>query len=113
MVTLSNSCVQMNCLLTAALIFHFANSFMMFEPSLLEQKSRRSNALTASTTSYPYQYFDQIIDHFNPNGSGTFKQRYVVNEDYYDDSHMLIFYLNGEAQMSNGRASRGFYRSLY
>ena len=43
--------------------------------------------------------FDQIIDHYNYQTSGTWKQRYFVHSDYYNPAKGPIFlYICGEAE---------------
>lgn len=46
-------------------------------------------------------WFDQIVDHFNPNNqSYTFKQRYFVNDLYFRTGGPILLYINGEGPVS-------------
>ena len=48
------------------------------------------------------EWFLQRLDHFNNLNMGTFKQRYYVNDDYYDPSAVppapIFLYINGEGK---------------
>lgn len=49
---------------------------------------------------YPEQWFTQTLDHFNPQDSRTFQQRYYVNDQYYKPNGIIILYINGEGPVS-------------
>ncbi|XP_022094625.1 dipeptidyl peptidase 2-like [Acanthaster planci] len=69
--------------------------------------------LLRAVADYPYKtmYFDQIIDHFNfkTYGNQTFKQRYLVTEDYWaGGSHPVFFYTGNEADITIFLKNTGF-----
>eukprot|EP01113_Clastostelium_recurvatum_P030117 TRINITY_DN3649_c0_g1_i1.p1 TRINITY_DN3649_c0_g1~~TRINITY_DN3649_c0_g1_i1.p1 ORF type:complete len:489 (+),score=142.89 TRINITY_DN3649_c0_g1_i1:46-1467(+) len=49
------------------------------------------------SASFPAQWFDQIIDHYNGETTDTFRQKYYVNDQYFDKQYGPVFmYINGE-----------------
>ena len=99
-------------ILTTLALFTFAFSFQTFEPFHREDVTL-TRSQTGKSHDIPYSYYTQKLDHFTPEDPRTFKQRYVLNDKFYKKSHMLIFYINGEAEMSNSRATKGFYYSMH
>ena len=86
-------------------------SFVRFDnPHIHKQKVHHHLANDLEFVNY--SYFDQKVDHFNPNCKETFSQRYLVYDEYYDDSHTLLYYLNGESIMKQSTAQNGYYVSL-
>lgn len=98
-------------LLIKFLLISLISSFRIFEPSLINKFNIDSHSPNISDDN-PYLTYYQKLDHFNTSDQNTFAQRYLLNEDYYDDSHMLIFFLNGEAQLMPSRAKNGFQVGL-
>ncbi|KAK2954094.1 putative Thymus-specific serine protease [Blattamonas nauphoetae] len=87
-------------------IFFFVASnihaYVRFNP---DYSNHRYNSINNNNTQSNGQFriFNQKLDHFDPTNTKTFKQRYLVNDTYYRNSHTMYLYLNGEAPL---RASR-------
>ncbi|KAA6390203.1 MAG: putative Thymus-specific serine protease [Streblomastix strix] len=65
-----------------------------------------------SPTENNFEIFPQKVDHFNPSSLETFKQRYILNGTMYDDSHTLVLYIEGEAQLTLSRAQKGYHAEV-
>ncbi|XP_038064107.1 dipeptidyl peptidase 2-like [Patiria miniata] len=70
-------------------------------------------SLPFAMADYPYKtmYFDQTIDHFNfkSHGNQTFKQRYLITEDYWKGGSYPIFvYTGNEADITLFLQNTGF-----
>ena len=94
------------------LLLFFSLSYSFINDEIWKKRHLRKRQLLTTADSYSYQYFDQKVDHFTPSNTDTFQQRYVVFDKYYDDSHILLFYLNGEAEMAVNTAEDGYYQGL-
>lgn len=46
-----------------------------------------------------FQYFDQLVDHFDNTNLGTFRQRFVVNDSVYAAGGPLIVFVGGEGAL--------------
>ena len=59
----------------------------------------------------PFQtfYFDQVVDHYNLKDDRTFKQRYLVNDDYFNQNDgPIFFYAGNEGDIENFWNNTGF-----
>ncbi|KAJ9081910.1 Thymus-specific serine protease [Entomophthora muscae] len=57
-------------------------------------------------------FFDQKVDHFSPNTSTTFQQRYYVNDVYYKDGGPAFIYIGGESALEEHRTQNGLVADL-
>ncbi|KAH7823897.1 putative Calpain-type Cysteine Protease [Monocercomonoides exilis] len=93
-------------------IFGTVNSFIIFSPDKGLRNDIGKNQTFHKASAPQYKTFIQRVDHFDPSNKATFSQRYLINEEFYKDSHMLYFYINGEAEMAPTRASVGYTHYL-
>ncbi|XP_059485421.1 putative serine protease K12H4.7 isoform X2 [Neocloeon triangulifer] len=49
-------------------------------------------------SSFPDLWFDQKLDHFDPTNSETWKQRYFVNDNYYEKGGPVFLMIGGEGK---------------
>lgn len=76
-------------------------------------QSRRHGA--QSEPQFTEKYFTQTLDHFNFNsmGNGTFSQRYLITDKYWDKGHGPIFFYSGnEGDIWEFALNSGFITEL-
>lgn len=56
--------------------------------------------------------FNQKIDHFNTSDTRTFNQTYLENTDFYNDSHILIIYIEGEGALRENEVDSNYQFTL-
>jgi serine protease 16 len=61
------------------------------------------------SATHDFQEFQQKLDHFDSSSNDSFTQRYVVNTDMYNNSHVLIVYIGGEGSLGTSSVERGFH----
>jgi hypothetical protein len=59
-------------------------------------------------SAHNFQTIEQKLDHFNSSSNITFLQRYVINTDLYNNSHVLIVYICGESPLTRSRVEKNF-----
>nr|XP_023695229.1 lysosomal Pro-X carboxypeptidase [Paramormyrops kingsleyae] len=85
--------------LVVLLLFCFLN-VQALKSQLLSRLSA-ANAPVANGVSYVTKYFDQKIDHFGFLEDGTFKQRYLVNDDHWHQiGGPILFYTGNEGDIT-------------
>ncbi|KAK2956504.1 putative Thymus-specific serine protease [Blattamonas nauphoetae] len=91
---------------TAISLITLCSAYLKFNPDFVSRTNQtlRSNA--------EYKTFKQKLDHFDPQSTTTFDQRYVINTLYYKNSHTLILDISGESVMPANAASSGFVNVL-
>jgi serine protease 16 len=57
---------------------------------------------------HEYETFHQKLDHFDSSSNVTFSQRYVINKDVYNNSHVMIVYIGGEGGLGKSSVEGGF-----
>ena len=72
----------------------------------------RSMRPSDSSSNSSYLYYEQKLDHFNTSDNRTFQQRYVFEDKYYTNSHMMFVYISGESQMSTQAISNKWVAGL-
>ncbi|KAG9390972.1 Peptidase S28 [Carpediemonas membranifera] len=82
------------------LVALFAASFQLVHPY--------SHYLEATDdATFPAKWVDMQLDHYDPTVTDTFKNRYYINDQYYDKSKGLVFLSFGEEAPLNGPPSGG------
>ena len=61
---------------------------------------------------YETRFFDQKVDHFNFQISDTFKQKLLVNYDYYNETGPIFFYTGNEGPIEGFADNTGFMFEL-
>merc|ERR1711974_136842 len=56
-------------------------------------------SLATLSVAQTYQYFDQMVDHFDPLNNSTYKQRYTVRQGSWKQGKPVFIFLSGEAPM--------------
>ncbi len=97
-------------------MIHIKNLLIIIGISLISQsiafskfiRGKRFKKVDHLLTSIPEQYYDQRLDHFNEAETGTWKQRYWVNERYFDGTGPVFIMIGGEGEenpvwMENGQ----------
>lgn len=46
----------------------------------------------------PDEWFEQMLDHFNPTNIGTWKQRFYTNKDHYKPGGPIFLMIGGEGE---------------
>lgn len=63
--------------------------------------ARRHGSLTsAPKNTYSVKYFQQRVDHFNAADDRTFKQRYLVNQENWDEKGPILLYTGNEGDIT-------------
>lgn len=70
----------------------------LFYQQSLKNSGQKNHLKAYTSSSVQVNYFNQLVDHDNPN-MGTFSQRYYVDETYGKDNHApVLFYICGESE---------------
>ena len=81
-------------------------SLSMSALALLLSIAGTATVLAQSTPPYTTYYHKQRLDHFNPQNSGTFQQRYLVyNGSFNASKNLILFYAGNEGPVD------GFYNN--
>ena len=99
-------------LLLFSLLLDSCLSFVTRDPLHHKQQKQISQLQARGVELLNYSYFYQKVDHFDPTNTLYFKQRYLINDEYYDDSHILLYYLNGESALGRTTAQGGYHSGL-
>ncbi|GAM18064.1 hypothetical protein SAMD00019534_012390 [Acytostelium subglobosum LB1] len=74
----------------------------VFRPHVDLHRHTRVGHQDAHLQGIKYQWFTQRLDHFNQANQGTFQQRYVINDQYWDGTGPVFMMINGEGPMDLG-----------
>ena len=74
--------------------------------------NRNAKRQIQSNADDDYKIFAQRLNHFDPNNNETFNQRYLFEDKYYTDSHMMFLYISGEQTMSTTSISNHWVAGL-
>lgn len=85
-------------------------SFSLWSPIMRKNKFKK-NLVQAQKFRTPL-YFKQDLDHFNSSDSRTFDQKYLENTDFYNNSHILILYIEGEQALGDYSVDYFFHTTL-
>eukprot|EP01105_Mastigella_eilhardi_P006445 TRINITY_DN18012_c0_g1_i1.p2 TRINITY_DN18012_c0_g1~~TRINITY_DN18012_c0_g1_i1.p2 ORF type:complete len:485 (+),score=148.05 TRINITY_DN18012_c0_g1_i1:25-1455(+) len=55
------------------------------------------------------QWFEQLVDHFDPLNHDTWQQLYYVNDQWFNGSGPVFFYFNGEAPLSPSAVTSDYF----
>lgn len=82
-------------LLIFSLLFLKSLSYVSLSKHLLNTVNEISTGVDKIPS---YEIYKQQLDHFN-NDSQLFDQRFLVNDQYYNGSHIMILYIGGEVPL--------------
>lgn len=67
-----------------------------------------TNGLSAEIGNLPPdEWFEQLLDHFNPTNTATWKQRFYTNKDYYEPGGPVFLMIGGEGEATAGWMVKG------
>ena len=99
-------------MLAVVLLFSLLNARIHKTFDLNAFSDYRLKKQTPRNSDSEYLTFSQKIDHFDPNNTETFEQRYLFEDKYYMKSHMLFLYISGEQTLSTTAISNNWVSSL-
>ena len=67
--------------------------------ALLGRHGSLTSALQKNST-YSVKYFEQRVDHFNAADQRTFKQRYLVNQEEWEEGGPILLYTGNEGDIT-------------
>lgn len=59
--------------------------------------------------SFPDQWFEQKLDHFDLSGNSTWKQRFLENDRYYQQGGPILLFVGGEWTIDSSEIDEGFH----
>lgn len=99
----------MSCLLGSPLLLIFVSVSLVYAKVAHFTKEQAQEE-----PAFQEKYFDQFIDHFNfrSNGDNTYKQRYLITEQYWKGHGPIFFYTGNEGDITGFQRASGLLTDL-